>query len=265
MKSKVFIPVLMCFLLLLGQGIVYAANFGGTPVIVSQRNQSDWKVYAAVINSSGSPYASNPTITIDGVSTSLPLDIDGDYSGFISMNPSDLNTGKTVEWNFQNNSFTGAIPQNSLLDIPLSENVGFDKFGSHPVIHWTTPSFAGFSYYRIAVRNSAGNYVSINNLYGMGIGTQQTYDFINAKDMSGNPFSFLPDESYKILVQPRTAYIYSNLTITGTSDQGPQQIILNRSQYVQPYSYSAPVPIPSSILLLGFGILGIAGAGRKKR
>lgn len=166
-----------------------------------------------------------------------------DYSGFKFTYDVDDGSDELTTW-----GYPGGIRQ-----VPLSTGLTETGGGLTPTISWfnTDNSLNG---YRIRVLDYSQQLLWENS------GLLNVVDYGNGQDYTISEFTFNPGENYFIRVEARMYDPFNTYNTFGCT--GLMGLVMNRS--VVDIPYTAPVPEPATMLLLGSGLIGLAGLGRRK-
>jgi hypothetical protein len=260
MKLRTLWVYLVTLLLTTSAG--YTATFV-EPVLFSQNDASGWALYAGT-ELDGTP-SSAPTVEISGLTGPVTLaDAGGGYYwGFLTNDDPSNIRGKTVNWQSGSQSYSSTIRSGiggrtnwwSLDVIALSENI---TVRDGTTLSWTnTESALPLDRFQIRIKEIGAADWGLDYRFFHSESPTGEYEL----DLNSLGFFFQDGVEYQLRVEARRNDSFDSVSGDYTGWTG----IINRSVSKAGYFHeSSPVPEPSSMILFGFGLLGVSLAGRKK-
>ena len=255
MKKKFLLLISLLFI----TTQVSASSFTD-PILFSQNTVTGWELLAGT--SFVTNPASAPTVQIGPYETSLVyLPADNYYKGaFSGISHPALFRGQDVLWQSGVESMTSfirsgpdpATGSSSLEIINMSKNLMVKNGGSH--ISWTN-TYEDLTRFQIRIWEDTNPIWEVDEKYYHTETASGEYEF----DLSAIGFSFVEGLDYTIRIEARK----NDTQIDPTGDYDGWAGIINRSNTLISYSHN-PVPEPSTIVLLGIGLLGVVGVYRRK-
>jgi hypothetical protein len=267
MKNTLKLMVTAFLVVVFYSGISSAASIESAGLISDVRD-GQWILQASVYLNDDD-YTNNPVINLLGSSNTLIYfsDTDEYYLG-LSTEPASVN-GNNVSFSLGSSTVGGDVssdPYSGVFAISESSYLGVvGGTAVNPIISWSntfnadTPDHVYITEYAIRIFDKADSYGSWLVDYRV---SADAGDEIFEFDFSTVPFEFDSDIDYGIRLEAR---IYTSfLNIQDTSSILDDQLwLMNRSVVIE--DYVAPVPVPATIFLLGFGLLSLVGITRKKQ